>query len=97
MEKPSTPTMITGAVLTKLGRSGAPHKSPFTISPDGHHLTWKSASFLKKFANTPTRVDLTAVKRVTRGQTTIPFVRYKDDGKVSKHNAEGNQFQAPGA
>jgi hypothetical protein len=81
--QPDTPNLSKGATFTKLGRSGGPGKRPFSLSPDGTKLVWKSGSWLKNLKGEPTLVDLTAVKRVTRGQTTIPFVRYKDDSKIN--------------
>ena len=50
-----------------------PHKRTFQLNPDASALTWISASPLKSAA--ATRVDLTSVTRITKGQSTIPFVK----------------------
>ncbi len=81
---PVTPTLKVGGPLTKLGRRGAPHKRSFTLSDDGNYLVWKSTSIggmLKGKAMT--RVDFTSIKRVTKGQSTIPFVRQKSNTKIT--------------
>ncbi|GMI27819.1 hypothetical protein TeGR_g9413, partial [Tetraparma gracilis] len=82
---PPTPSLSSGATLLKLGRSGAPGKRPFKLSADAQRLEWSSGSFLKTLTSpaAATAVDLTSVKRVTRGQTTVPFVRYKDDKSIT--------------
>ncbi|GMH67817.1 hypothetical protein TL16_g04777, partial [Triparma laevis f. inornata] len=80
-EKPSVPELESGASIIKLGRRGAPHKRPFSLNKEGSHLIWTSSSFMK--TKEMTRVDLTSVTRVTKGQSTIPFVRQASNLAVS--------------
>jgi hypothetical protein len=85
-EKPKVPNLEAGASITKLGRRGAPHKRPFSLNLAQSHLIWTSSSIMK--TKEMTRVDLTSVTRVTKGQSTIPFVRQASNAAVSSKAAQ---------
>jgi len=79
--RPALPTLESGASLTKLGRRGSPHTRTFKLSTCGSLLEWKSPSFFK--SEVTTKVDMSNVMRITRGQSTVPFQRCKANDKVA--------------
>ena len=85
-EPPTTTTLATGASLLKLGHGYmGPKKHNFVLNDDHSALTWVSSNPFKSSA--ASRVDLTAVTRVTKGQSTVAFVKQKDNKLVKGNEA----------
>ncbi|GMH55823.1 hypothetical protein TrRE_jg4117 [Triparma retinervis] len=78
---PEVPNLLNGGQLTKLGRRGRPGKRAIILAVNRDRLNWQTTSFFKG-ANA-TSVDLTSVTRVTKGQSTIPFIRQEKNKAVT--------------